>query len=243
MLVRLISASLLLLLTAACVNGMADQTITTNQQSFQASGVTDARLETGAGSLTIVGRPGAATIEVTAEYKARASSRQDIQRILDNLKLTMELRGSTFFLKSEHLNQWNWSGDSGSIDLTITMPPAIALSVDDGSGSIEISGIERDITIDDGSGSIELREIQGSLTIDDGSGSIQVVDATGNVDIDDGSGEIDVRNVRGSVRVSDGSGSIDAHDVSGDLVVASGGSGSLRYSDIQGKIDIPRRKR
>ncbi len=242
MLVRLISGSMLFLSTA-CAISMADQTITTKQQSFQASGVADARLETGAGSLTIIGRPGAATIEVTAEYKARASSQQDIQRILDNLKLTMELRGSTFFLKSEHLNQWNWSGDSGSIDLTITMPPAIALSVDDGSGSIEISGMARDIAIDDGSGSIEIREIQGSLTIDDGSGSIHVVDVTGNLDIDDGSGEIDVRSVRGSVRVSDGSGSIDVQNVTGDLIVALDGSGSIRYRDIQGNVDIPRRKR
>jgi DUF4097 and DUF4098 domain-containing protein YvlB len=242
MLVRLISGALLLFSTA-CVNGMADQTISTRQQSFPAAGVTDARLETGAGSLTIVGRPGAATIEVTAEYKARASSQQDVQRILDNLKLTMELRGSQFFLKTEQLNHWNWSGDSGSIDLTITMPPAVALSVDDGSGSIEISGIQRDISIDDGSGSIEIREIQGSLTIDDGSGSIHAVDVTGNIDIKDGSGEVDVRNVRGSVRVSDGSGSIDVESVTGDLIVASDGSGSIRYRDIQGNVDIPRRKR
>ena len=39
------------------------------------------------------------------------------------------------------------------------------------------------------------------------------------------------------------SGSIDVDDVGGDLVVPAAGSGSLHYSRVMGKVEVPKRKR
>jgi len=227
------------ILATSCGLTMADQSLRTQHESFRAQGVSTARFETGAGSLTIIGSRTTSSIDVSADYRAGSVSQKDAQRILENLRLTMEVRGETFFLKSEQLNNWNW-GDSGRIDLTITLPSTIRLDVDDGSGSITIREVDRDVKIEDGSGEIEVEGIRGNLVIDDGSGSITVRDVDGSIDIEDGSGGIDVSHVSGSVRIEDGSGSIDVNDVNGDLVVPHDGSGSIHFSMVQGRVDIPR---
>ena len=133
---------LLLALNTACVTVSASQAIRTQNDSFSAVGVEKAVLETGAGSLAINGRSGLEAIEVSAEFKCGSDFASNSQRILDSLRLSMEVRGNTFHLKSEHLKTWNF-GESGWIDITINMPSGIELEVDDGSGSInyfEIAG-------------------------------------------------------------------------------------------------------
>ena len=75
---------------------------------------------------------------------------------------------------------------------------------DDGSGEIEITGVNGDVHIrEDGSGSIEIRDVKGSVTIDDdGSGSIRVRNVGGDFVVrHDGSGSIDYEDVKGTVDI------------------------------------------
>lgn len=226
---------------SSCAFTMAEQTLRTQKESFPAAAVSTVRLETGAGSLTVIGREGAPTIDVTADFKANVGPESDAKRILDNLKLTMEVRGNTFYLKSEQLNNWHW-GDSGRIDISITLPSHLPLDIDDGSGAMSFKGMDADVKIEDGSGQIEVDGVQGNLVIHDGSGELRIRNAARNVEIEDGSGGIDIRHVGGTVRIDDGSGSIDVEDVQGDLVIPHDGSGSIHYADVRGRIDVPRRK-
>jgi hypothetical protein len=238
-------AFLPLLLGTACDGELgysfATQVLSVKQEVFPADGVRKARLETGAGKLEVRGRVGAASIEVRAEFKGRPRA-GDEQRILDNLELKMEVRGDTFYLKTGTRSRLRWN-ESGWIDLTITVPPRIALDVDDASGSISVSGIDGDVMIEDGSGEVDLDRIQGEVVINDGSGSITVRDVGKSVRISDGSGGISVRHIQGNVTIEDGSGSIEVEDVRGNLDVPRAGSGSVRYRDVQGTVQVPRRRR
>ena len=63
--------------------------------------------------------------------------------------------------------------------------------------------------------------------------------AESDVEIIDGSGNIYVYNVDGSVDIDDGSGDIEVEDVGGDLWVRYDESGSIRYRNIRGIVDIP----
>jgi len=226
----------------SCVSGLAEQTLRTEKKSFPAAGLTMARLATGAGSLRIAGTPGASAIEVMAEYRGSNTSPGGAERILENLKLTMEVRGDTFYLRSEQVSDWAWNA-SGRIDLVLTLPPEIGLDVDDGSGSIEISDMAGRVRVEDGSGGIDLERIQGDVSVRDGSGSISIRGADRNVEIEDGSGDIHVRDVGGDVRIEDSSGSIDVEQVRGDFIVPHDGSGSIRFSGIDGRVDIPKRRK
>ena len=153
--------------------------------------------------MAIDGRLSSSTIEVIAEYRGRRGSREDTQKIIDNLKLTTEIRGSTFYLKTESVRDWGWR-DNGYIDLTISLPARLKLGINDGSGSMTVSGIDGDVTIEDGSGDIEVNGLKGNLKIDDGSGSIRIENVAKNVSIRDGSGSINIRHVGGDVWIASG---------------------------------------
>jgi hypothetical protein len=229
----------LLLLTSGCAFTMAEQLLDTRRQSFPADGVRSARFETGAGSLTIEGRRGATTIEVIAEFRGRAGSREEERRILESLQLTMEVRGGTFYLKTDHRGMSRWDG-GGMIDIVATVPPDIALDIEDGSGGMRVRGMDADVTIEDNSGEVEIDGVKGRLIVKDGSGGIDIRNAGGDVEIEDGSGGIDVRHVQGNIRINDGSGSIDVEDVAGSLDVPSGGSGGVHHRDVRGDVRVPR---
>ena len=225
----------------ACECSFADEILTSKRQSFNAAGVSNARFETGGGKLVIDGRLAGSTIEVVAEYRGRAGSQEEAQRIIDNLKLTMEVRGSTFYLNTDQAHDWGWK-DHGYIDLTISLPAGLNLDIHDGAGSMSVSGIDGDVAIEDGSGDIEVDGAKGNLKIGDGSGSIRIENVAKNVQIHDGSGSIHVKHVGGDVWIEDGSGSIDVTDVAGRLEVPSGGSGSIHYSEVRGEVRVPKRR-
>lgn len=96
-----------------------------------------------------------------------------------------------------------------------------------------------------GSGDIEGDRVRGDVEVGSGgSGDLDFSDVTGNVRVDRvGSGDVTARNVSGSVHVgSIGSGDVRADDIGGDLVVESQGSGDTTHTNVEGRVDIPKRR-
>jgi len=189
------------------------------------------RLEAGSGSLVVEGRAGASAVTVTAT--ACASD----EWMLEELDVVLERRGSTVDLETLHPNQWWRNGDYARIDLRVEVPLGMDAEIDDGSGSVTLSGLG-DLRLDDGSGEIYVENILGSVDIDDGSGEIEIRDVQGDVFVDDGSGSIDIVGVTGSVTVDDGSGSIDIRDVGQDVLAYEIGSGTIRVSGVEGNFTV-----
>jgi hypothetical protein len=216
----------------------------------------------GAGFLHINGRPGPAQVQVTGV--ARASSR----RILGEIKLLAERQGDVVMIKmvvpEKTRSFWNlFRGDFyQALDLTIDVPVGTPLDVNDGSGEttirgtgpvtivdgsgdLEVSGITGKVNITDGSGNITIRGVDGDVYVDDGSGNIDANNVTGNFTIgDDGSGSVDIAGVGGTMRINEkGSGAVNVSRVGGDFIVDSKGSGSIDYNTVKGSVNIPERKR
>jgi hypothetical protein len=210
---------------------------TVRNLKMDAAGVERLEVVAGAGSMVIEGVPGLENLVVIATVVVPELHEDDAIQLIDKkMKLSLDRNG-------EHAKLDAWFEDSlpgresnASINLRISVPTGIALSIEDGSGSIELIGIEADVSINDGSGSIRVVDAL-NVDIDDGSGSIEVSRAAGNVSIVDGSGSITIRSVGGSVKVDDGSGSINVSDVAEDLTIIGDGSGSLSYSDVRGRVD------
>jgi len=59
-----------------------------------------------------------------------------------------------------------------------------------------------------------------------------------SLEVEDGSGSLAIRDVRGDIDVDDGSGGVTINGVEGDLTVLDAGSGSLRYDNIGGKVEV-----
>ena len=206
--------------------------------SAQAGGASELRIDTGSGSLNIVGVDGLDTVEVVATINIDKIRDQDKAReiIEKYLVLTLERSGDRVELVTD-FEKGMWRSDRGAnLELEVRMPAELALAVDDGSGSITIENVRAAVSVDDGSGSIKIRSV-GPLRIDDGSGSIVAEDVDGDVDIIDGSGSIKVARVTGTVTIDDGSGSINVRDVERDLKIEDAGSGSVTVSNVAGNVE------
>ena len=194
-------------------------------------------INAGAGSIDVEGVDGIDRIEVKATIIIPDTDADDALKFIEKkLELSLEGDDGRAVLKS-WFEQGFWGfGPSGRIDLEIRAPATLAISIDDGSGSIDVRNFVSDVRIDDGSGSIDVHVV-GALDIDDGSGSIDVTSVAGDVTINDGSGGITLDKVGGSVTIDDGSGSIRVTDVAKDLIIIDAGSGSVSFSDVRGTVE------
>ncbi len=246
----LCAATVLIPLSAARADSCAEQA--QRRAALNLEGAREVSIEAHAGSLSVRGEEGATT--VTAEGTACAPNR----RMLDQTRLLITRSGDRIRIVAE-VPEDGWLSSGARLDMKVTVPKGIPVSIEDGSGWLEARNLGP-LTIRDGSGSIEVSEIAGNLRIDDGSGSITVHGITGDVRVDDGSGSMEISEVTGSVIVEDdgsgeitarhigkdviveddGSGSIDVEDVGGDFVVRSDGSGGVHYEQVKGSVRIPR---
>ena len=204
--------------------------------------------ETGAGSLEIIGVEGLTQIKLVADIYSNKDSNDDSKVILtlekkaNKAKLKADFEQSGFNNYSPYIDlklqvpaNLALDIDDGSGAILISKMTA-DINVKDGSGELIING-GNNVSIDDGSGDIEVSKISGNLTIDDGSGAIKVTDIRGNIAIDDGSGNIEVANVQSPVTITDGSGDINVFNTKG-LTILAAGSGDVKFNKIDGPVSM-----
>ncbi len=244
-----------LLFVFACVSGFSFQEEKT--LNLDAAGINGLEIECGAGFLKVKGSDDLNAIAVDAKIVLKGIDEDDIKSFIkDNVTLTLEKKGDRAILVSKIDSSVTslFKKREARIDLNVKVPAKLKLSIDDGSGSMEVSGISGDVEIEDGSGSVVLDGIGGNLEIEDGSGSIDAQNVGGNVEIEDGSGEIKLERIKGNVDVDDNSGTIKIYGIGGSVVVDDGsggiyidgvekdvfiknaGSGSVKIDNVKGKV-------
>ena len=204
-----------------------------------------------AGKLDITGNSGHDIV-----FKGTACT--DKQRFLDRMTVEVEQQPGRLTLSVViPSREPDFTPDTAYIDVEISMPKDLPISVKDTSGDIRIrnASVER---IDDGSGDIHIREGHADLSIEDSSGEIDiagldhgltVVDSSGSISARgiggsvsiprDSSGDIALRNVNGSVDINrDSSGGILVTHVAKDVEIGSDGSGDIEISDVGGSVTI-----
>lgn len=197
--------------------------------SLDAAGATRLEIVAGAGSLSVVGAPAAASAEIRGTACAPDAER------LAGIELRAERRGDTLYVETVFAED---VPGQRRLSLEISAPAGLAVSIEDGSGAVEVRGFAA-VAIDDGSGPIEVRDIGGDVAIEDGSGEITLAEIGGDATIEDGSGAIDVAGVRGSLRIDeDGSGGIDVRGVGRDVEIADDGSGGIEIEGVGGDVRI-----
>jgi DUF4097 and DUF4098 domain-containing protein YvlB len=195
------------------------------------------QIKCGPGSLDVFGVERNDRIKVTATVKISGITQNMLQEFLDKcVLLSLKKRNRKAVLQSEFKNENLMKADA-KIDLTVEVPKSLNVDIDDGSGSIFVTGIAKNLKIVDGSGSIEILVTAGPVSISDGSGAIDLTDITGNLEVKDGSGKINIERVKGNVYIVDGSGSMTIKDVDGSLTVTDG-SGSIEISDVTQNVFI-----
>jgi DUF4097 and DUF4098 domain-containing protein YvlB len=241
------------------VPGFAYQAEKEFNLNLQAEGIQIFEIDCGSGYLRVKGVEGLKQIEVDAALVTKGIDDDDLEEFKNKyVKLKLEQDGKKARLISEVKSGFSVSSlfkrKEARINLDVRIPKNLDLEIDDGSGSIEVSGIDGNVEVDDGSGSIEIVNIKGWVKIDDGSGTtiveniggkvkindgsgtVKITDVGGDVDVDDSSGTVSIYNIKGSVVVDDGSGGIVIDGVDKDVYIKNSGSGGLTIRNVKGKV-------
>ena len=190
-----------------------------------------------AGYLDVFGVEAADRIKVRAAVRINGISQKMLPGFWDkHVMLSLKKHHHTAVLQSEFKNRHLMKADA-KIDLTVEVPKALAVKIEDESGSIFVADLDTALGIEDGSGSIEVRNIAGKVTIADDSGQIDLMDITGDLEVKDGSGTINIERIRGNVWIIDGSGGMTIKDIDGNLTITDG-SGSIEISDVTQNVFI-----
>jgi len=207
--------------------------------SLSAEGIKRLDIDCGAGFLVVSGQEGLNSIEAEAEIIVEGRNEDKAQEFIQQrVRLSLERKGDRAILISQIKERFSdFSFRKKIINLTLSVPVDIDLAVDDGSGWLKVENITGRVFIDDGSGEMMIKNITGPLQINDGSGDIEVAEIRGDLDIEDGSGEIDGEGISGSVSVDDSSGSITLHNIGADVTV-SDSSGSISIDSVEGNVTI-----
>jgi hypothetical protein len=215
------------------------------------SNLAEVEIEALAGSLTVQGTPDSSEVRVTGSACARW------RRDLEGIQIATRTEGDRVVVEAVIPETARRRG--ARLDLTVDVPAQARLTIDDGSGDAEVSGVAA-VKIRDGSGELMIGDIPGEVVIRDASGDV-VVEQTGPVTIDDdsgdvsilyaaavtveddGSGSIELATIAGDVNIlDDGSGDIEMIDIGGNVRVEDDGSGDLEYSGVKGTVDVPRER-
>jgi hypothetical protein len=230
------SIVLIIMFTASLVYAAANDYVEIRDLDLSAADVDVLEIEAGAGSLTIQGEPGLSDIAVSATIEVPGRGEDKARSIIESdLVLTLEKSGQIAKLKSYFT--YHGRGDSPVVHIEVQVPERLQLDIEDGSGSMSVTGVSGNIKVDDSSGSIKMSSVGGDVVIEDSSGSIDVEKVGANLDIRDSSGSIKVQTVGGSVTVDDGSGSINVRDVEHDLIIIDDSAGSLKMTNIRGRVE------
>ena len=202
---------------------------------------TDTRKLSGPATETLHVKSGAGPVEISGdsgltEFEVDAILCASSQELLDGLSVSLDAgRLDTAYPKWR--SRFFGGNRYASISLALRVPAPTAIELEDGSGSVRISGVGR-VSVDDGSGRLHIAGTRGDVRVEDGSGSLRIEDVTGNVEVNDGSGSLRITQVAGNVAVDDGSGSLDVRGVTGNVLVSDDGSGSIEIEEVGGGVRI-----
>ncbi len=192
------------------------------------------RLDTDAGSVSIVGGSSdGAEIVIT-------SKRDDIE---EHFKLSFEDSGNEVRVRVERRGSrvFNWFRSGPSLHFEIRVPKEVRVLVDTSGGRIELEAIDGDVDLDTSGGSITVEDVHGKVVADTSGGGISMDDVSGDIVADTSGGGINIEQAGGSVRADTSGGPVTVvfspgNDAGGSLS-SSGGRVTARIDPSVG-LDI-----
>ncbi len=228
-------------------------------KTFSAKDITNLKMNTSGGSLTVVGTTDA---EAKIEVYIRSNnwngndnlSKEELEERLKNYELSITQEGSSTIVASSKNKTNNWGKKSLSIAFKAFVPQKSSVDLRTSGGSISVKGITENvngktsggsITVRDCKNNIDLRTSGGSITADNSSGnvtlstsggSISASDLAGKIDLKTSGGSINLDALKGTISAITSGGSIKATELRGESIVKTSG-GSIALREIYGTLD------
>jgi len=236
------------------------------QKNIDISGDLELSIQNSSGLIEIEG--GAeGQISINATKNVKATDQEEAEEVADHIEIRVDRKGSKISIETRYLKLKKSQGsfleklfgsgtDSfGSVDYKLIVPSNCGISIDNMSGDIKISKLDKNARVLTSSGNINISFLNGTLDLETASGKIELSDIVGDVDIAGTScdllfgsikGAVDIRTtsgqvigkyVTGSVRVSHTSGTTDISKLYGDLKIKSQ-TGDITIQQDSGSVEV-----
>ena len=116
-------------------------------------------------------------------------------------------------------------------DLRIILPAGSNVAVRNAVGAVNGGDLDGTLTVDTGSGKVQIASHSGQLNVDTGSGDVVLGAAKGETKIDTGSGDVVVKRLVGNGSINTGSGNVTVSQVSAGKLAIESGSGDVTVQD------------
>lgn len=205
-------------------------------KSMPVAGVETLETRLGSGDITVVTKEGPnAEFIIKRTYKATDADYGE--KLLQDIVVTIKQEGSRIILEREEkhkIKPGKIFNGFVSIDVTVTIPPGVALDVLTGSGDLEVDDRTGAILVRSGSGDVSIGKAGRGLDVRTGSGDVHLRSAVGPVKVFCGSGDFFASDIDGEVEATSGSGDISIEKLAGDASLSTG-SGEISVASSTGK--------
>jgi hypothetical protein len=173
----------------------------------------------------------AGQVRVDVTYDTRGTDRQDIDRFLEDFKVSFSQSGNDVSVTAEYPENgghwWNRMRSHPSVTFAVAVPRAFDVSLRTGGGSITVADLEGTVDAHTSGGSLHFGSITGPVTGRTSGGSIVLDGCAGDADVSTSGGSITIGEVAGQVKARTSGGSIQVDAVAGDIDASTSG-GSVR---------------
>jgi DUF4097 and DUF4098 domain-containing protein YvlB len=144
-----------------------------------------------------------------------------------------DLGNTTTTYRGERVKIYHRKGSAPTlyVDLRIALPAGSNLAIRNSVGKVNGGDLEGTLSIDTGSGDVQLASQSGQLGIDTGSGDVVVGAVRGETKISTGSGDVVVRHFVGNGAIDTGSGNVTVQKVSAGKLTLDTGSGDVTLQE------------
>lgn len=233
---------LLSLASSGCIVVIADvddweghsrsKATTSEERTFETSGVTGVDVETHNGSVRYDGQSGDGAGQVTITKVARGSTQEQADAAMNAIEVFVEPKGDTVQLgwRWKTLKKRNWSAD---VSFDIKAPGHMNLDVETHNGEINVAGVTGDVDIETHNGEINVNTGGKALEAESHNGEINAVFAGTSVELSSHNGEV----TADLSRCAAVTGSVTSHNGAVQISVGAGTSASLEARSNNGGID------
>ena len=136
-------------------------------------------------------------VQVQAHEVAFGSSDNDAKKIFDAEQAHVTVSGNTVLVKSE-------SNSSGRLNLAVTVPKSVQVTVNSGHGDVTAAGLNAGLTITSSHGDVHLSTIQGSVQVhfSNDKGDLSAHQVDGDVTADGNCNDLTFSEIKGKVTLS-----------------------------------------
>ncbi|TCJ13640.1 hypothetical protein E0L93_14575 [Rubrobacter taiwanensis] len=183
----------------------------------------------GVGRVIVEGREGLEAVEITARRHARGPDEAAAEQRAAGIPIDIEREGDTLYIESG-------GGRNTAVDYELAVPAGSSVTVETGSGAVEVRGVLGDVTAGTGAGDVTVAGSRGSVTVETSAGDATVENVTTET------GRLSLRADAGSVELRDLTlGTLDVRVGAGDVELAGRirGSGEIRIERGNVIVGVP----